>query len=182
MRIITLALLLSSTVLAASAIDWEQAERDIERLSPATFRELPKDIIARLSERGCKVPQPNARTQLYNVVSGAFAKADQSDWAVLCSRNGMSSLLIFWGGEARCASEIARSEDRGWLQDTGAGAGYSRVISVVDKVFIEQRYAAHGGPKPLLIDHHGIDDAFVEKGSTVHYCHQGRWLELPGSD
>jgi hypothetical protein len=37
-------------------------------------------------------------------------------------------------------------------------------------------------PKPPRIDHQGIDDAFIEKGSSVWYFRAGRWLKLNGAD
>jgi hypothetical protein len=64
----------------------------------------------------------------------------------------------------------------------GTGAGFSRLISTVGRQFIQEHYEAHSGPTPPAIDHEGIDDAFIEKGSSVRYCHQGEWLELTGSD
>jgi hypothetical protein len=41
---------------------------------------------------------------------------------------------------------------------------------------------ARCGPKPPPIDHLGIDDAFLEKASVVHYYYQGKWLQLTGAD
>jgi hypothetical protein len=40
----------------------------------------------------------------------------------------------------------------------------------------------YGGLKPARIDHQGINDYFVDKGSTVHYFYRGKWLQLIGSD
>jgi hypothetical protein len=40
----------------------------------------------------------------------------------------------------------------------------------------------YGGPLPKRLNHDGIDDAFVEKGSQVLYYEDGVWLELAGSD
>ena len=40
-------------------------------------------------------PQVLATGKLDNVVRGEFAKRGQSDWAVLCSVNGVSSILVF---------------------------------------------------------------------------------------
>ena len=39
-----------------------------------------------------------------------------------------------------------------------------------------------GGPKPPPIDHQGINDAFLEKASSVHYFHEGKWLRLTDAD
>ncbi len=32
------------------------------------------------------------------------------------------------------------------------------------------------------IDHEGIEDGQVGKGSLVHYYHNGKWLKLTGAD
>ncbi|MBL8213143.1 MAG: hypothetical protein JNK87_20670 [Bryobacterales bacterium] len=62
--------------------------------------------------------------------------------------------------------------------------GFSRAIGVATKAFILERYNAYGGPKPPPINHQGIDDAFVEKASSVHYFYfyRGKWIGLQGSD
>jgi hypothetical protein len=38
--------------------------------------------------------------------------------------------------------------------------------------------------EPLLqtIDHDGIELAFIEKASTVHYFVNGKWIQIPGAD
>ena len=41
-----------------------------------------------------------------------------------------------------------------------------------------RHYDAYGGPKPPPIDHQGIDDAFVEKASVVHYFHRGKVVQV----
>ena len=35
-------------------------------------------------------------------------------------------------------------------------------------------------PEPL--DHDGINDAFLEKASAIHYLHRGKWTLLRGMD
>jgi len=52
----------------------------------------------------------------------------------------------------------------------------------VGREYILSRYRAYGGPKPPTIDHQGIDDAFLEKASVVHYFHAGKWRKLTGAD
>jgi hypothetical protein len=95
----------------------------------------------------------------------------------------VSSILVFWGGTGRKPAEIATAPDKGFLQDIGDGKiGYSRRISEVDSTYIVERYRRYGGPKPPPIDRHGINDAFIEKGSVVHYYYEGQWLKLTGAD
>jgi hypothetical protein len=40
---------------------------------------------------------------------------------------------------------------------------------------------AHGFALPPVLDHQGINDAYFEKASVVHYFYQ-RWLKLSGAD
>jgi hypothetical protein len=64
----------------------------------------------------------------------------------------------------------------------GDKIGYSREISAVGRDFIMRHYQAYEGVKPPPINHLGIDDAFVEKASMVHYFYRGKWIELTGAD
>jgi hypothetical protein len=54
------------------------------------------------------------------------------------------------------------------------------MIGSVGEKEILQFHDVFGGPKPPPIDHEGIDDIFLEKGSRVYYCVQGEWLKLQG--
>jgi len=119
----------------------------------------------------------------HNVIKGEFTRKGQVDWAVLCSRNGVSTILVFRNASGQDPSELARESDMDKLQGVaGHEIGYSRAISPVDRQFILDHYRTYGGPKPPTIDHQGINDAFVEKASVVHYFHAGKWLQLTGAD
>lgn len=179
---ITFVLTLSSPV---NAQDKRQlADEAIVRLKPSAFSQLPKNIISFLEKRSCSVPQIFGETKPHNVIRGEFAKSGQFDWAVLCSHNHVSSILVFWNGSTKSVAEIARSEDKGFLQTVdGAGnVGFSRAIDVVGKDYILEHYKEYGGRKPPQIKYQGINDAFVEKASSVHYFYRKRWLELQGAD
>src|SRR6266571_7420509 len=75
---------------------FERADRQIVRLSPTAFPELPTNVLVELQRRGCTIPQVPMVAQ--NVIKGEFSKPGQTDWAVLCSVNRVSSILIFWNG------------------------------------------------------------------------------------
>jgi hypothetical protein len=45
-----------------------------------------------------------------------------------------------------------------------------------------QYFEAYGGTKPPLNEHEGINDAFIERGSVIHYFYNGEWLSLTGAD
>jgi hypothetical protein len=163
---------------------WQIADEATVRLKPSAFLQLPKSIVLFLEKRGCTVPQIFGETKPHNVIRGEFAKSGQFDWAVLCSRNRVSAILVFWNGSTKSLAEIASSDDKGFLQtiDGAGNAGFSRAIDVVDKDYILSHYREYRGRKPPRVEHQGINDAFVEKASLVHYFYRKRWLELQGAD
>src|SRR5437867_7834764 len=163
--------------------EWDKANREVVRLAPSSFKQLPKDLIQELERRRCTVPQVWGSRQPGNVIRGEFLRKGQSDWAVLCSVNMKSSILVFASGSPSNPMNIAEGEDLNILQRVGQGQiGYSRQIEPVGEKYILDHYHAYGGPKPPPIDHLGINDAFVEKASVVLYFYQGNWLHLTGAD
>ena len=171
---------------------WNVADEEIVRLAPAAFEKVPPAIRKALSDQGCSIPQtwgnsgsgsiPPPFDRPHNVVSGEFMEAGRTQWAALCSRNRSSAIVVI-DENGRVRAELASAPDRSYLQGIGGGKiGYSRALSPVGAEFILSVYQAYGGPKPPPIDHQGIDDAFLEKASTVHYFHEGMWLRLTGSD
>lgn len=163
---------------------WEVADSATSRLPPTAFSQLPGKVVQYLQGRGCMVPQTYLSGVPHNVISGEFARRGQRDWAVLCSRNRESSILVFWRGSTKSVSEVAKVSDRDFLQTIteGGKVGFSRMIKAVDRDYILKHYEAYGGPKPPPIEHQGIDDAFVEKASVVRYYYGRKWLELQGAD
>ena len=162
---------------------FDEAERRIVRLSPTAFPELPRSMVRELQRRGCTIPQTAYTNKPHNVIKGQFAKSGQTDWAVLCSVKGVSTILVFWNSSERNPAAIAPMEDRIFLQGiTPDNIGYSRGISAVGKDFIMRHYDAYAGPKPPSTDHQGIDDAFIEKASVTWYFQDGKWLKLTGAD
>lgn len=164
----------------------------IRRLSPRRFSELPRGIVSALESTGCKIPQTwlydEVGNRLYrkphNVIRGSFRRHGETDWAVLCSHNDSSTILIFWGGDASAPTRLACGSDEGATQDVdGKGnLGYSRLLAVASPPKIVRYNPAlrplAGGPKP----HDGVEDYFVEKGSVIYYFQGGRWLNLDGMD
>ncbi len=162
---------------------FDDAERRIVRLAPSAYPELPAGVAGELKRRGCRIPQETFTKKPHNVIEGEFSRAGQTDWAVLCSVKGVSTILVFWNGSEKNPAQIAPLEDRIFLQGLGGDRiGYSRGISAVGRDFIMRHYRAYGGPKPPPIDHQGIDDAFIEKASVTWYFYRGKWLKLTGAD
>lgn len=162
---------------------FDLAEKRIMRLPPAAFPGLPGNVVRELERRRCMIPQTAFANRRHNVISGHFTRAGETDWAVLCSANGTSTILVFWNGSEKNPAAIGSLEDRIFLQGiTPEKVGFSRMISPVGRDFIIRHYDAYGGTKPPPINHQGINDEFVEKGSVVWYFRAGKWLKLTGSD
>jgi hypothetical protein len=160
----------------------------IDRRAPTAFSAAPKHVIDWLRKQECSIPQAEVpdyhpTKTPHNLISGEFAAKGQKDWAALCSRNGTSSIKVLWGGKSRCAGELNEESDINYMQSgVGGKFVYSRLISVVRKQQILERQIAFDGKLPSALEHHGIDDIFVGKGSVTHYCHEGKWLTLQGAD
>lgn len=162
---------------------WHIANEATTRLKPAIFSQLPKNIVEYLEKRNCSVPQSFVDTTPHNVIRGQFARLGQFDWAVLCSRNRISTILVFWNGSTQSIAEIAKSKDSNFLQGIGdEKIGFSRMISAVNKRYLLVQVENYGGVKPPPSKHQGINDAFIEKASSVHYFYRQNWLELQGAD
>lgn len=154
------------------------------RLPPSRFPQLPMHVRRELERRGCTIPQVLRAKEPGNVIKGSFVSPAQIDYAVLCSVNRMTRVLVFQGGSDKLVLEAGRrvaDVDILWSIN-GGEIGYSRAISAVGRDYIMQHYKAYGGLKPPPIDHQGINDAFQDKASTVLYFYRGKWLELAGAD
>ena len=141
-----------------------QPRHEPVRLPPAAFRELPKNLVRELQKLGCTIPQASGVTVPHNVIRGEFAVTGKTDWVVLCSKGGASTVLVFWNGRKRNPGRIGRAED---------GDLFTRQITAVGRKEIEEHYRTQSGQKPPPIDHQGIRD-----GSLIHYYFRGKWLQL----
>src|SRR5689334_15187048 len=100
-----------------------------------------------------------------------------------CSIHLASRILVYRGGRTDVVDSLAQSDDRTYLQGSGGDSiVFSRVIRLADSAYIATHAEAYGGFKPSPLDHMGIDDGFMEKGSTVLYFFEGKLLKLAGAD
>ena len=144
----------------------------VTSLSPNEFPELALGIRQYLLRNRYLIPQVEEITRRHNVISGRFRHRDKHDVAVLCSRNGFSEILIFWGGSPRMRSSIARKGD-----------DPMRYITAVGSKYILDHARSYGGPHPpRVLDRDGIEDGWAGKGSMIWYLQRGRWRELQGAD
>jgi hypothetical protein len=182
-RVVISAVLAALLAVAGAAARQKQQPEPakIVRLKPAEFPELPAAVREDLERRGCLIPQTFAAKHPENVISGKFRDGSGGDWAVLCSRAGFSSVLVFWSGSAQMPDELAESRDMDSIQtyDRSGVFGYSRLIITAPPSEIGKR---EGNKQLGPFDHDGIDDGFLEKGSAIHYFRRGQWERLEGAD
>jgi hypothetical protein len=163
----------------------DSPDREVVRLSPTAFPELPQDLARELVRRGCTIPQPSPQRR--NVIRGHFAKAGSDDWAVLCYRRKTktTTLLVFWNGSAENPTQLIRGPYSGPYDDFVPSGDYGVMfewfIRPVGRKFILGHYQGYGGPKPPPIDHEGIESG-GDSASIVLYYYRGRWLKLQGAD
>jgi hypothetical protein len=187
-QIVFLGALLAASIIAP-AQDTEKIVRGhkgdqsfaFRMLPPATFTELPAPILHDLEKRHCLIPQSYEAKSPENVVHGAFLQQGSNDWAVLCSQDGTSTLLVYWNGAAAKPAELAAQVDSDTADpyDETSLLGYARGIDSAspDKIsdlLVNKPY----GP----FDHDGIKDAHIEKSSVIHYFKGGTWMTLAGSE
>jgi hypothetical protein len=180
----------SGSMQVRSADVWEKADRAVLRLAPSAFPTLPEIVKRDLEHRNCTVPQPDPaaigptpdRDRLHNVIHGHFQRGRQTDWAVVCSRNRVSTILVFWGGRANNVSELAQKPDADFLQGWGVDTiVFSRTIAVASEGHIRD-YFRRDEAKPPVLEHSGIEDVFLGKASTVWYWRTGQSMHLTGAD
>jgi hypothetical protein len=159
---------------------WVIGQALSEGLPVSKFPELPKEVASDLVRRGCTIVPDRARRDGRNVLHGDFARAGQTDWAVLCRRGDQASLVVYWAGKA---------ENPDVLNTTSSGLGKdpeaARTIGVVGRDRL-QRYATRhaeltNSEMKLQFSHAGIEDA-VGMGSEILYYLDGKWLRIPGAD
>lgn len=167
----------------------------IRKLQPADVAGLPPAFVGKLNARGCGIPQfgdvgrasapaaagdSGAADSTTNVIHGEFARAGQEDWAVLCSKGGSSTIVIFWGKATACPASLARLDDAHYLKrGKDKKMKYSRSIRALGQRDLGDR-AGISGLKSF--SHQGIDDRFVGKSSAFFYCSEGKWKIFPAKD
>jgi hypothetical protein len=184
-------LIFSLVVVLASSADgqlkrenFQRADKATLRLDPSDFAALPIEVRTALEHRGCRIPQPyGSHEEKKNVISGQFQSAAQTDWAVLCSHEGRSKILVFYGGRSAQVDEIAEEADLQYLQVISGDneIGYSRRLTVATPKIIRQ-HLVHNTRSSLSIEHDGIEDVFLEKASVIWYSSGGKWVRFSGAD
>jgi hypothetical protein len=144
------------------------------RLLPiASFPQLPAEVAHELDSMGCMIPQTYEAHGPENVINGAFEKKGSSDWAALCSAKGTTTLYVFFQSGLADPIALRRQPDskwlgRNWSLEYGSAWGISTVPPRVM-------------PRTDNLDHDGIQDAFVEQSSVIHYFKNDHWTTIDNS-
>jgi hypothetical protein len=137
--------------------------------------DVPAAVRHELARRGCTIPEATFDRGGRNVIRGNFFGTG-TDWAVLCSRDGASSILVFQGAVVR--SDMFRRIDTDFLQGNGRGEQvFSRAITTLSPKLIQEseRQDELKGP---VATHDGISDAFQGKMSDAWYWYRGKWIAV----
>jgi hypothetical protein len=152
----------------------------IVRVPPIYFLNMPDAVRQVLEARGCTVPQAWGEKWPGNAVRGHFISPSSDDWAVLCSRGEVASIVVISGG--RVVASLASSPDENHMAGVLPGrTAYERQIERIAPKEIE-RYCRLFGEKCPPIRHDGIEDFVKSNASEVRYFDRGKWVRLPGAD
>jgi hypothetical protein len=90
---------------------------------------------------------------------------------------------VFAGGRTDSVDEFADEPDLQYLQVVTRDnkIGYSRVLTSVPEVVLRKRIGLRTS-KLWNIDHNGIEDAFMEKGSTLWYRSGTKWVKRSAAE
>jgi hypothetical protein len=146
----------------------------VRRLPLSAFPQLPAAIRREATRRGCAVPQSNETRDPHNVVRGEFTGSGVDGWALLCSREKASAILVCVDGARVACETVAESPDASWMQKLeGESLAYSRLLLKV---------SAGRSQDGVTLRQDAIEDAFAGKASDVWYRDRGRWRRLMGAD
>jgi hypothetical protein len=184
--IITILVLFQVKAYSSNPNVWDLALENIEYLPVDSFPDIPQSIKSYLVQNNYKVPQPvtSVSKNHLNVIKGNFVRSNTSDWAILCSKDYHSKLLVFESDSSKNTHFVTEFDDKNGLQGCGNGKiGYSYSIEPVDKKFIVDHQKLYGDSiLPNNLDHCGVNLIFLGKGSTIYFHRDNKWLKLPGSD
>jgi hypothetical protein len=138
-------------------------------VKPESINWLPESFKKELKKNDCHIPSEvkwgeDNTIKLQGITVGQFAKKGQYDIALACG----SKVYFYWGGEAKCESEI---KNLGESIATAAEDEYQRYLT---------RYDVKTWPKE--IEHDVLVMHYIGKSSFYHYCHNGKWLYSDGAD
>lgn len=154
----------------------------VRHLPPSSFPDLPDDIAGVLNQRGCLIPQTYEAHQPENVIHGSFQRRGSSDWAMLCSSDGVVSLLVFFASSPAHPITLASAPEVMRLQSHPPTSvlGFNWGIDPASPDTIHDAQIGMS-PRPPALDHDAVADSVVDHSTIYHYFAKGAWsiLEMP---
>ncbi|HLJ75934.1 MAG TPA: hypothetical protein VKT75_00900 [Acidobacteriaceae bacterium] len=147
----------------------------IRLLPVASFPDLPPEVASVLDRIGCMIPQTFEAQQPENVIEGAFRAPASRDWAALCSVHGRTTLYVFFDGHYNSPEPLRSQADTLWLGAEPGSSVYGSAwgIAVRGVADLRQNRQWHGAAH---FDHDAIEDARLERSTSLHYWQMGEWL------
>jgi len=154
-----------------------QVAYQIRLLPVSSFPQLPPSVAQQLDRLGCMIPQTYEAHGPENVIHGSFEKKGSSDWAALCSVKGVTTLYVFFQSNPSDPIALRHQPDSEWVghdwsSDPALDYGSAWGISTQPLRLMRPTDNAN---------HDGIQDAFVEQSSVVHYFMNGHWTTIDSS-
>ncbi|MCM2315551.1 MAG: hypothetical protein NDJ92_10415 [Thermoanaerobaculia bacterium] len=154
----------------------------VTMLTESAFSTLPGPVRDTLRKRECKIPQPWPRIAPENVISGHFITLRRLDYAVLCSRNGVSGVLVINGTNGQVIASLMPVADLFYMQGQGGESmEFSRRIEQLtppDSGFclgLDFECPCDGSVLDAILD------SFEGKASETH-CYRQGWHTVTSGD
>jgi hypothetical protein len=153
----------------------------IRNLPVSSFPELPAEIAAALTGRGCVIPQTYEAKRPENVIRGSFERPGSTDWAVLCSAGDQVSLLIFLASGTVDAPAILASRPKLKMLQTHDSTGALGFDLGIDPASPRQVHDAQAGlaHRPAAPDHDCIAEIEIDRRTIYHLYRNGAWETVP---
>lgn len=148
----------------------------VRHLPPASYPALPAVVAGELSRRGCLIPQTYQAHRPENVVHGSFERAGSSDWAVLCSVEGQTSLLVFFGAAQGAPMTVASAAETQRLQAYSGGTemGFNWGIDPATPETVRDLQDGMW-PRPAPLDHDALADSIIDQKTIYRYYANDKW-------
>jgi hypothetical protein len=160
-------------------VDGRSTSYRIRHLPVTSFPDLPEPLAALLTRRGCLIPQTYQARRPENVIHASLERPGSSDWAVLCSKEGMVSLLVFFSSSPERLQLLASAPETERLQvhDVSGVLGFNWGIDPASPKQIFQTQSGMGH-RPPLVDHDALADTIIDHRIVYHFYLQNAWTEL----
>jgi hypothetical protein len=158
----------------------------IRMLPLASFPTLPAPIAQELSQRECEIPQTYQAKRPENLIHGSFSGKGSEDWAVLCSHDHISTLLVFFAASPGTPTTLITKKNEDMLScgDFAPTCAFAWALDAIPAARIHS-FDLHRGN----YDHDGIEESVVAHGSylhplryspSVHYFKDSAWIAIQG--